>query len=408
MRTPSEYAKNLNNGIITESMLDDALWSVNKRAKNHRDNKRRYREMERDRRSYNRYYYDKYSNAEKAEQKEKQMYARKEQLLSLVEPDCIHQELGSFPRTRIYEYEDDYDTILFRELFLGTVVWFNSYWNYIMNCEVFFFDYEDLSKPAYRSYLFYQVGSHSYHSPISDNEVIKSNLPKIRIDSLKTEGHEIADLLSVQFVDKMIDLIKAGHYEYTGSTRTPALPHETNDDMHLIQQMKKERATSLISENWDFIRHHISVIVQKKVLESSVDPCFSIPVPAVYWIHLASQKKMWKKVVRIQHKKRHKKRGNKKNDSKDRSVINLRNSIHNAAYFPMKEPTLDINNAFRINALSFAGTLVTPHWLADQYIRLFPDDILKYQLQHFQYQQLRTYYFKFVVNWLESQIAFLR
>lgn len=112
MRTPSEYAKNLNNGIITESMLDDALWSVNKRAKNHRDNKRRYREMERDRRSYNRYYYDKYSNAEKAEQKEKQMYARKEQLLSLVEPDCIHQELGSFPRTRIYEYDDDYDTIL--------------------------------------------------------------------------------------------------------------------------------------------------------------------------------------------------------------------------------------------------------------------------------------------------------
>ena len=57
MRTPSEFAKNLKSRCISMEMLDAALYSVNKRAKNWRNKKREYK--------HNRYDY--YGNYEKAE-----------------------------------------------------------------------------------------------------------------------------------------------------------------------------------------------------------------------------------------------------------------------------------------------------------------------------------------------------
>ena len=54
MRTPKEYTDNLKKKTITESMLLDCLYSVNKRAKNYRDKERGYRQYYRG----NRYAYD--------------------------------------------------------------------------------------------------------------------------------------------------------------------------------------------------------------------------------------------------------------------------------------------------------------------------------------------------------------
>lgn len=42
MKTPAEFTKNLKEKVITEEMLEKALFSVNKRAKNYRDKKREY------------------------------------------------------------------------------------------------------------------------------------------------------------------------------------------------------------------------------------------------------------------------------------------------------------------------------------------------------------------------------
>ena len=48
MRTPKDFSENIKNGIITTEMLNECLYSVNKRAKNYRDAKRecygRYRD----------------------------------------------------------------------------------------------------------------------------------------------------------------------------------------------------------------------------------------------------------------------------------------------------------------------------------------------------------------------------
>lgn len=42
MKTPKIYQENLKNKIVTKQMLIDALYSVNKRAKNYRDKNREY------------------------------------------------------------------------------------------------------------------------------------------------------------------------------------------------------------------------------------------------------------------------------------------------------------------------------------------------------------------------------
>ena len=41
MKTPKEYQDNLKKKIITEEMLADCLYSVNKRAKNYRNKEQR-------------------------------------------------------------------------------------------------------------------------------------------------------------------------------------------------------------------------------------------------------------------------------------------------------------------------------------------------------------------------------
>lgn len=69
MRTPKEYADNLKNGVITEAMLLDCLYSVNKRAKNYRDKAREYREYYKTHR-----YFDKYGNEAKCTVKKEEYY----------------------------------------------------------------------------------------------------------------------------------------------------------------------------------------------------------------------------------------------------------------------------------------------------------------------------------------------
>ena len=91
MKTCREYLSNIKNGIISSSMLEDALYSVNKRAKNYRDSRRKY---------YGKYY-------ENADSKMSEMYSRKEKLLSLLNPVCIHAE-KRYKRIRVYDYEKSY------------------------------------------------------------------------------------------------------------------------------------------------------------------------------------------------------------------------------------------------------------------------------------------------------------
>lgn len=204
MKTPKEYTDNLKNGIITTEMLRDALFSVNKRAKNYRDAERKCRVE----------YYGRYSDSNRY--KKEQFYKKKEKLLSLLEPVCIHREFAGFDKIRIYDYEDDYSELYTDACLQGRLIRENSYYDYDLCERVSFFDYQN-SEPKYRYYLYYICGNNTFHSPIdiSKAEDLEAyNLPIIDIEELETNGHEYTDLISMQFVDKLLSLIASGSAEY--------------------------------------------------------------------------------------------------------------------------------------------------------------------------------------------------
>lgn len=148
MRTPKKYIENLERGIVTEEMLCDVLYSYNKRAKNWRDKKRQYK------RSYAIHSFEWFNNARENEQK---YYSYKSDILNLLQPECIHEEI----------LENDYETII-------------------------------------QYYLLYVIGDHSFHHPIEKKEIINwPDLKIIRIEQLITHGSTADKLLSSQFADKV-------------------------------------------------------------------------------------------------------------------------------------------------------------------------------------------------------------
>lgn len=40
------------------------------------------------------------------------MYDRKSTLLSILKPTCIHEELIGYEKTRVFSYQDKYETLL--------------------------------------------------------------------------------------------------------------------------------------------------------------------------------------------------------------------------------------------------------------------------------------------------------
>lgn len=204
MKTPRIYSENLKQGIITEDMLADCLYSVNKRAKNYRDKAWQYRQMSR---AYR--HYDKYNYVEKAISKKEEYYKQKDKLLSLLTPVCIHKELVGYERQRIYDYQKEY-----RKYAKGNAFCYeNCYFDHERGHEVWFGDIELKDQPRYHYYRFYQMsGGRSFHSPIEEVSVSGSGLEVRNINGLQTTGTEITELISNQFVCKVLALIDSRQF----------------------------------------------------------------------------------------------------------------------------------------------------------------------------------------------------
>jgi len=211
MRTPKAFNENLKKKIITAEMLKNCLFSVNKRAKNCRDQERKYRELNR---SYN-HKYDKYGNVEKYQNQKIQYYEMKDKMLSLVQPIEIHREPSGYEKVRIYDYEDEY----YDDYFEDDVVWSNRYYDEETDDWVWFKDVLRKDMPRYRYYLYYQIDRNGFHTPISNPEAYPE-LKIVDIGELKTFGHEVADLVSIQFVKKFLQLIEEGNYTFIPSDVT--------------------------------------------------------------------------------------------------------------------------------------------------------------------------------------------
>lgn len=199
MKTPKEFMNNIKNHRITEEMLELSLYSVNKRAKNCRNQIRKYRH------SYSQYA-DEY--VENYEEKMKGYYDQKDLMLGLLKPQCIHVVHRHHEyRERIYDYDFEYKFIKNKD-----VIYENSYVDNRTGKVVHFKDViETDDEDEY--FLFYKTAHFSFHQPIDDIEDEYSDLKCYEID-LITDGEDIHELLSAQFVSRLIELIQSKNYVY--------------------------------------------------------------------------------------------------------------------------------------------------------------------------------------------------
>ena len=163
MKTSKEFTKNLNNNTITDVMLAMAIYSVNKRAKNYRDKAEECFSRGKENQVF--YDGDKYSfkNAHAASEAKKACYEKKAVLLSIIEPVAIHRTMVN-----------------------GHCKWF----------------------------LLYKIAGYSFHSPVTEEEALASKLNVVELENFATHGAEINDLVSVQFIDRLIELINNGNYNF--------------------------------------------------------------------------------------------------------------------------------------------------------------------------------------------------
>ena len=203
MRTPKKYSDLIKKKEITNKIIAECIYSVNKRAKNYRDKVEDYKQA--------RFYKYKENNIENAKEQKEKYYSMKEDLLLNFSPKLIHKQYAGEKRQRVYSYQKNYEKLYNEKR--NDIVWENSYYDYDRNKEVEFFDYS-LGEKKYLYFLYYEIGEYSFHTPITEERVEKNTQLEIKeIDeNFQTHGADIVDLLSTQFVQKVIDLLDSGDY----------------------------------------------------------------------------------------------------------------------------------------------------------------------------------------------------
>lgn len=204
MKTPKEYIKNLKDGILTDQMVSDVLFSYSKRAKNYRDKARELREYYRRNRYYIFSFHDINDSIETNEFRKNVLYERKSDILEKVEDrflKCIHKQ-DKHATVRIYDYDSRYEELEDSD----DVVWSNCYYDRDEEREVWFIDVLKENK-EYLYFKFYEFSDRSFHTPITEDEALKyeseKNLKIEEIDDLVTFGEDTGVLLSLQFCDKV-------------------------------------------------------------------------------------------------------------------------------------------------------------------------------------------------------------
>lgn len=255
MRTPKEYTDNLKNGIITTAMLNDCLYSMNKRAKNYRDAKQQN-------------YIPKYRAS--AEEKEQAYYRKKEILLSLVKPSCIHKEMIGYETVRVYDYEKKFAEKYIKALLFNEIVHTNSYIDYYSGTQVFFFDRANLSAPKYLYFLYYEIGTMSYHAPIEENDIekykAKHHIDVQEIGRLITEGDNYKELISVQFVDNVINALHSGNARYK---ETEPIIRQTYENERIERDAMAVPPGEAINNIKSLLEDEVRIVAEERVPELS-------------------------------------------------------------------------------------------------------------------------------------------
>ena len=198
MKTPKLYNDLINEKKITNEIIAECVYYVNKRAKNYRNKIKEYKN--------GRSHQHLESNIEKAEEEMGKYYQLKEEFLKVFTPNLIHKQFIGEKKKRVYSYEKNYEKLLKEKT--NDIFWKNSYYDYDKDMEIEFFDYH-LGTKKYLYFLYCEIGEYSFHSPVSE-KIAESNteLEIQEIDeNFKTHGSKNEGLLSMQFVKKVLELL---------------------------------------------------------------------------------------------------------------------------------------------------------------------------------------------------------
>lgn len=203
MKTPKLYNDLINEKKITNEIIAECVYYVNKRAKNYRDKIKEYKN--------GRSHQHLESNIEKAEEEMGKYYQLKEEFLKVFTTNLIHKQFIGEKKKRVYSYEKNYEKLLKEKN--NDIFWKNSYYDYDKDMEIEFFDYH-LGTKKYLYFLYCEIGEYSFHSPVSE-KIAESNteLEIQEIDeNFKTHGSKNEGLLSMQFVKKVLELLQSEDY----------------------------------------------------------------------------------------------------------------------------------------------------------------------------------------------------
>ena len=203
MKTPKLYNDLINEKKITNEIIAECVYYVNKRAKNYRDKIKEYKN--------GRSHQHLESNIEKAEEEMGKYYQLKEEFLKVFTPNLIYKQFIGEKKKRVYSYEKNYEKLLKEKT--NDIFWKNSYYDYDKDMEIEFFDYH-LGTKKYLYFLYCEIGEYSFHSPVSE-KIAESNteLEIQEIDeNFKTHGSKNEGLLSMQFVKKVLELLQSEDY----------------------------------------------------------------------------------------------------------------------------------------------------------------------------------------------------
>ena len=244
MRTPKEYTTNLKNGIITEQMLADCLYSVNKRAKNYRDKGGFFP----------------FASASCDMQR---YYTYKEQMLAFLDPVCIHQQYIGKERVRVYSTDPEYKSSKHDNKIVHT----GHFYDYEKDDYVHFFDYET-DENRYLYFLYYEVGDKSFHTPIQNPNDYDLEIVKIQ-DDFTTEGQNPNSLLSPQFVIKVLETLYTKKCQLILSSRILTFEERpVEDDKTPVIKKKNynitERQTKFIKELCEFYDEEIPELKKER------------------------------------------------------------------------------------------------------------------------------------------------
>lgn len=213
MKPPKDYLKNLKHHTITKQMLSDCIYSINNRALNSRDSEYKYTH----------YIPDTYGNANKYRKKKLEYYGMKKVLLSVLKPSHI-QKGEVLQRHRTYDYEDGYEDIL-------------KSGNYVNNSGFYDTDRKEHVEfvvqmiPQTVYYLTYTVSNRTFRVPLAESEIKQHpDLEVVDVGRITpVYGDITANMLSVQFVEKIVQLIKSRNYTLIFENNTEQKTEEKDE-----------------------------------------------------------------------------------------------------------------------------------------------------------------------------------